>query len=80
MIFFSINTLSFAAGTIRVDGKVKSFSSEFIAISSGENTYYIEKKQLSGAQRKQIKNIKTDTQLALVVNFEAVSKVISNNR
>lgn len=61
-----------AAGTIALQGVVKSFSSESIEISDGSHIYSLKKSALPSVDLERAKMAKSGQQLELTVPFSAI--------
>ncbi len=75
IIFLLMPYLSLAAGSIKLDGKVRSFSKENIEISDYSNIYIIDKKRLSKQQLKSIEAVKVGNNTKLMISFDAIVDV-----
>jgi hypothetical protein len=69
---FSISAVVHAAGTMTLDGKVKSFSPETVEISDGSQVFSIQKSKLGPTELLKVKNAKAGTVVRVQVPFTAV--------
>jgi hypothetical protein len=64
-----------AAGTFALQGQIKSFSPEKIAIFDGHNTYELDRSKLNLSESNKLKSVKVGTKIQLQVPFTAVASV-----
>ena len=75
LVFGVFSSISFAAGSITLDGKISLISKDKVEISDGINVYSISKKKLNSQQLKSVESAKIGDKTALLVNFDAISDV-----
>ncbi len=64
--------VSVAAGTILLDGKIKSFSPKLVELNDGHRVYVVERKKLTSADDAKLKAATTGENVQLQIPFEAV--------
>ncbi len=67
-----------AAGTISIEGRLKSFDSKQVEVESGGWTYFIDKSSLTGSMVKQISQLKRGDKVSFWVPFEGISSAKKN--
>jgi len=70
----SIPSLSWAAGTFQLSGKVRSFNLKSFEVSDGHNIYTIEKEPLGPSYDNFLRPLKIGQKIDLQIPFHAVSK------
>jgi uncharacterized protein YrrD len=65
----------FAAGVIRIEGTVQSFTPKMVMIKHHSQVYYIKKSSLALSEQEIVKNLKYGQKLSLSVPFKGVTQV-----